>query len=414
MAISETDVAIIGAGAAGLGAAMTARAAGLSFHIFEAADRVGGRAHTVGIPGGAYDLGCHFLHGGPHNLFSALAFAKGLQPDISITPGRMPEALFLNGERQSEAERDACADYYLACFEAMEDSKGDASCGTVLDQTSRFYPIFRQWFGAIEGLPPEEASLADYRAYRELGFDWPVPSGYGALIAGQFKGLPVALSTPANAIDLTGSQALITTPHGTVRAKAVVVTVSVGVLAAGGIQFTPALPDSVQQALSHIAMGYAERVCLLLDKPAFGGESLASHAVPTDNRTIALWFNESGAQTIGGYLAGDLAADVARDGGSKALIAYTEDAAVEILGSDLRSRIQYRVSSAWTVDPNILGGYSVARPGGAGARSGMETPVHDRLMIAGEAWTADQYGTAHGAYANGSAAVTQLVRTGVV
>ncbi len=44
---SSVDVAIIGAGAAGLGAAHALKHSGLSTLVLEARDRVGGRAHTI-------------------------------------------------------------------------------------------------------------------------------------------------------------------------------------------------------------------------------------------------------------------------------------------------------------------------------------------------------------------------------
>ena len=54
------DVVIIGAGAAGLGAAKTAVSMRLSFRLLEAASFVGGRARTdtirLGVP---FDLGSH-------------------------------------------------------------------------------------------------------------------------------------------------------------------------------------------------------------------------------------------------------------------------------------------------------------------------------------------------------------------
>lgn len=46
---SEVDVAIIGAGAAGLGAARALEGSGLSVIVLEARDRIGGRAHTIKI-----------------------------------------------------------------------------------------------------------------------------------------------------------------------------------------------------------------------------------------------------------------------------------------------------------------------------------------------------------------------------
>ena len=60
---AETDVAIVGAGAAGIAAARKLAAAGRRVVILEAADRVGGRCitdtATFGMP---FDLGAHWLH----------------------------------------------------------------------------------------------------------------------------------------------------------------------------------------------------------------------------------------------------------------------------------------------------------------------------------------------------------------
>src|SRR3977135_1504535 len=56
---SSVDVAIIGAGAAGLGAAHALQNSGLSIIVLEARDRVGGPAHTfLAAPGIAFDLRC--------------------------------------------------------------------------------------------------------------------------------------------------------------------------------------------------------------------------------------------------------------------------------------------------------------------------------------------------------------------
>jgi monoamine oxidase len=66
--MSDVDVVIVGAGSAGLAAARTLRAAGLSFKVVEAMNRIGGRAYTssdhFGIP---FDIGCAWLHAADRN-----------------------------------------------------------------------------------------------------------------------------------------------------------------------------------------------------------------------------------------------------------------------------------------------------------------------------------------------------------
>ena len=73
------DLLVVGGGAAGLAAARTALAAGLTVLVLEAKRRIGGRAHTdtatFGVP---WDRGAHWLHQASRNPFTAFANALKL------------------------------------------------------------------------------------------------------------------------------------------------------------------------------------------------------------------------------------------------------------------------------------------------------------------------------------------------
>ena len=79
----DTDVAIIGAGVAGLAAGTRLRAAGLRVELLEAASRVGGRAHTTPVAGHPFDHGAHWLHAAHRNPLVPLARDAGydVHPD---------------------------------------------------------------------------------------------------------------------------------------------------------------------------------------------------------------------------------------------------------------------------------------------------------------------------------------------
>ena len=77
---SEIDVAIIGAGAAGIGAARAFEGKGLSVLMLEARDRLGGRAFTRQLENNIiFDVGCGWLHSADKNKFVGIAEAARLR-----------------------------------------------------------------------------------------------------------------------------------------------------------------------------------------------------------------------------------------------------------------------------------------------------------------------------------------------
>src|SRR5215475_11270023 len=84
---SSIDVAIIGAGAAGLGAAHALNGSSRSFVVLEARERVGGRGHTImAAPDITFDLGCGWLHSADKNSFVGIAEALGFEIDRTLPP----------------------------------------------------------------------------------------------------------------------------------------------------------------------------------------------------------------------------------------------------------------------------------------------------------------------------------------
>src|SRR5712691_13265792 len=76
---SEVDVAVIGAGAAGIAAARRlAEAGGVSVLVLEGRQRPGGRAWTVDAGGYPADMGCEWLHSADRSVLVPLAERLGL------------------------------------------------------------------------------------------------------------------------------------------------------------------------------------------------------------------------------------------------------------------------------------------------------------------------------------------------
>src|SRR5471030_1960405 len=86
---STVDVAIIGAGAAGLGAAHALKRSGLTTLVLEARHRAGGRGHTImAAPGIPFDLGCGWLHSADRNSFVGIAEKLHIEIDKTRPPWR--------------------------------------------------------------------------------------------------------------------------------------------------------------------------------------------------------------------------------------------------------------------------------------------------------------------------------------
>src|SRR6202008_4387710 len=118
----EIDVAIIGAGAAGLGAAHALKDSGLSVIVLEARERLGGRAWTVqAAPDVVFDIGCGWLHSADKNPFVAIAAQLNFEVDRSLPP--WGERAF--GDVFPQAERHEFIKALDAFFERIEAAAED-------------------------------------------------------------------------------------------------------------------------------------------------------------------------------------------------------------------------------------------------------------------------------------------------
>ena len=99
---------------------------------------------------------------------------------------------------------------------------------------------------------------------------WFCTQGYGAVVTDYGRAAPVRLRTGASRIDWSGPDVAVTTSAGTLRARAAILTVSAGVLAAERIQFIPSLPPQKQQAIQDINMALMNYIGLLFKKDIFG------------------------------------------------------------------------------------------------------------------------------------------------
>jgi monoamine oxidase len=405
--LSSVDVAIIGAGAAGLGAARALENSGLSVMVLEARDRVGGRAHTIiAAPDIPFDLGCGWLHSANKNSFVAIAEHLNFEVDKTRPPWR--EQSFDAGfPKHERADFIASLDAFYDRTEAAAKTGQDSAASNYLEPGDRWNPMIDAISTYVNGAELDKVSILDMDAYEDTEINWRVRRGYGALMTAYGASCKLAFNCNVTRIDHSGQRVSIETSLGTLSAGKVIVTVPTNLIADEAIRFHPALPAKVDAARG-LPLGLADKVMLALDQP---------DALPTDGslrgatmRTAMGSFHlrPFGQPCIEGYFGGRYAREL-EDAGPGALAAQAIDEVSALLGADFRRRLKPLAQSRWAHDPFARGSYSHALPGQAGMRAVLAAPVDGRLFFAGEATSPNFFSTAHGARDSGERAAREAM-----
>ncbi len=404
---SEVDIAIIGAGAAGLGAARALENSGLSAIVLEARDRVGGRAHTImAAPDITFDLGCGWLHSADRNSFVKIAERLNFEIDKTRPPWR-EQSLDAGFPLKERADFIEALDAFYDRAEEAAKSGRDSAASSYLEPGNRWNPMIDAISTYVNGCELDRVSILDMDAYEDTEINWRVRRGYGALMTAYAAPIPLALNCNVTLVDHSGKRVRVETSQGTLTAGKVIVTVPTNLIADESIRFHPALPAKVAAARG-LPLGLADKVMLALDQP---------DALPKDGnlrgatmRTAMGGFHlrPFGQPCIEGFFGGRFAREL-EDAGDGALAAQGIDEIVALLGNDFRRKLKPLSESRWAHDPFARGSYSHALPGHAGDRAVLAAPVDNRLFFAGEATSSNFFSTAHGARDSGERAAEEVL-----
>ncbi len=409
-ASGQVDVAIIGAGAAGIAAARRVAAVGRRFALIEASSRVGGRCITDTRSFGApFDRGAHWIRMPDINPVAKAAAKAGFE----VYPAPREQKVRIGRRNARESELEDFLAVYVRSSRAIADAargKTDVSCARALPKD------LGDWRSSIEFLlgPYDcakdlaEVSAMDFAksADRDSAF---CRQGYGTLLAKAAEGIPVQLSTPATAIEWD-RRLEVQTPKGVITARAVIVTVSTNILTSGKIKFTPELPKRQLDAAAKLKLGTYERIALDLPGNPFG---LASDDVVFEKsqstRTAAMLANVSRSPLcfvdVGGRFGRELAAE-----GEKAMVAFAQEWLAGLYGTDMKKAVRSAQATQWDKEPWVLGAWSSAAPGAQSARAVLMEPLRDRVWFAGEAAHETLWGTVNGAWQSGERAAEAALR----
>ncbi len=443
----DPDVIILGAGAAGLSAAVELSRAGLAVSVIEARNRIGGRIFTLRDPvcDAPIELGAEFIHGKPPEIWDLLRRnhldATEVDGDVwCLREDKLSPCDFFSEVDQLLEQMDDRApdqsfiEFLQHCCPGSKSPATQAAKDWALGYVTGFHaadPAQISVHSLVKGLRADE-KIEGNRAFRI------VSQGYEALLEIFRRELRAAnvscqLNTVAAAIRWqAGNVELSARNHSgtiTMTAPRLLITLPLSILQAspeepGAVRFVPDLPPQKQAALSKLAMGKAIRVTLRFQQrfwddlcPPHSTESkslanmsfLLSHqdwfptwwtTMPEQLPIITGWAPFRCAERLSGHST-DFVIE-------KSL--HSLSCLLKLSKSELESLLVHAYWHDWQSDPFSRGAYSYVRVGGDKAQQALADPVDNTLFFAGEATDISGHnGTVHGAIASGYRSAKQIL-----
>lgn len=421
--MERTDVAVIGAGAAGLAAGRRLTRAGIRPVILEARDRIGGRVDTARGPGGLpVERGAEFVHGRPESVWRLIQ-------DLGLTAREVGEHHLCLGP----GGFGPCDDSFARASRILAGPvDGDPSVTEVLaaselpEAVRRVARSFVQGFDAADADRASAAAIAlQSHASARIDGDrtFRVRQGLHALVASLATGLDVRLRHVVDEVHWEPGRVEVFGHDAggrsfTVHADRAVLAVPLAILALrpeepGAIRIHPD-PKSLRSAVNRLATGSAFKVLLRFSSapplpPAARGSTAFLHSgeepIPT------LWTDPFDPSLVTGW-AGGPGADRLREMSRSEVI----DRMLGILarGSKRDARELGRSLAGtevidWGTDPFARGAYAWVPVGGLEAPDRLAEPIARTLWVAGEATDLDRMGTLDGALESGERVGRQIV-----
>lgn len=425
---------VVGAGVSGISAATRLEAAGYRVTVLEARNRIGGRidSRTLGSDGTIVDLGASWIHGsvGSANPINALADAAGaarVPTDYSSYRIFVEQGVGFGTAAQVDDKWDAWQGIVEAAVAEGKQAPSDMSVMDALRRYGDYDALSRvdRWGVRVivnDSYEQEwggDASTQSARYGSEgkeySGLDVVLPGGYIEVFEPIAAELQVVLNTRVTKVVETANGVVLHTSNGRYEADQVVVTAPRAVLAEGGIEFSPVLPDPVRSAIEAIGTGCLSKTFLQFDSRWFA--SGAGHDVDWYNNFTSrptewqAWATPHLANP--NYLlalnGGDFGREVEAMSDAEA-VSLAMEALRGMFGSASVPEPVAFARSSWSLDPLALGSYSYLPVGASPEdRKTLADEFSERVHLAGEATDADYPATVHGAWLSGIRAAEQIL-----
>lgn len=420
--MSDRDVIVIGAGAAGLTVARDLTAAGLGLLLLEARDRIGGRILTRHTEDGPVELGAEYVHGEVEEILGVARRAgltlseieRSAPPEPSEAPS--PRASAFSAIEAVLAYASTKQDESFAQLVGRVDLDAETKARALLlvEGYHAADPAKISVLGLLDNTAVDEQPTAEHQFRFAHGYD-----GLAAALADQAVRArsTLRLGATVTAIAWRRGHVAVRTAAGEEHvATRVVVTVPLGVLKAGAIDFWPPLPGK-EDALGRLEMGFAARVSLQFAHHDWAGNSPFARdgLLFTGNAPFPVWWiSRRGPRPVVTGWSGGRRAQALSSVDEAARVNLALEGLGAALGVDpyrLRGELRAGFSHDWQSDPFARGAYSYAGVGGRRAGSELAEPVESTIYFAGEATQSDgRNATVHGAIASGERTAKAVVQ----
>ena len=260
-------VTVVGAGAAGLACARQLVDSGFEVTVVEGRGRIGGRLWTEEIDGMPAEMGASWIHGQRGNVLTELADRFG----VDRIPFEYESSFPAPGQARAAATGRRQLNRGLESFSPR---RSKAATTPIADLLPRRRTPGLEWAIDSElvqeyGADPERLSvMATEEGDWLRGGDALLGSSYTGLVRQAAGELPILTGITVEKIAWGESGVEVSAAGGgTYISDLAVVTVPIGVLKAGSIEFVPGLPASKMQAIAGLGLGLLDKLWLAFDEP---------------------------------------------------------------------------------------------------------------------------------------------------
>ena len=399
-------VIVVGAGISGLVAARALHLGGVDVVVVEGRDRIGGRTHTVDLAGAAVDLGGSWIHNGAGSPMLPLVAELGIEPMPASNTGIAVGAAVLNRVTAVFPDVDArraltsaMAGLFMSAahVDVVErEADLERAMATLLPDVDA---NVRGTLGAMLAMNEgKDADDVDFSTFGPAFFaggtdheDVMPRGGYRPVVEHLAGGLDVRTGQAVRQIVEDADGVTVHTASGTFTGTHAIVTVPLGVLKAGAIEFDPELPAAHTAAINRVGFGALEKVVLAYERAVWQVDGSPIHVTIVDAPRpawpvildLSTWY---GTPVVVGMATGDHGRALAAMPEAERVAALHETIC-ELGGPDTPDPIGFATTS-WATDPFLLGCYANIAPGTDPAQHAIDVAAlatpHGRVLFAGE------------------------------